>query len=55
MRIVDHRHGELLEGGSSDGVEGAVSHALLAVSDPDGGAEWGECRVFIDGASLIGA
>ena len=42
VQIVDRRHGELLEGGSSDGVAGAVSHALLAASDPDGGAESGE-------------
>ena len=48
VQIVDRRHGELLEGGSSDGVAGAVSHALLAVSDPDGGTESGEFRVFID-------
>ena len=45
MQIVDRRHGELLEGGSSDGVAGAVSHALLAASDPDGGAESGEISV----------
>ena len=48
MQVVDHRHGELLEGGSSSRVAGAVPHALLTASDPDGGAESGECRVFID-------
>ena len=48
MQIVDRRHGELLEGGSSDRVAGAVPHALLAASDPDGGAESGEFRVFVD-------
>jgi hypothetical protein len=49
VQIVDRRHGELLEGGSSDGVAGTVFHALLAASNPDGGAESGECRGFIDG------
>ena len=39
MQIVDRQHDELLEGGSSDGVAGAVFHALLAASDPDGGAD----------------
>ena len=42
MQIVDCQHGELLEGGSSSRVAGAVPHALLAVSDPDGGAQSGE-------------
>ena len=47
VQIVDRQNGELLEGGSSNRVAGAVSHALLAVSDPDGSAESGEaaaCR-----------
>ena len=49
VKIVDRRHGGLLEGGRSDGVAGAVSHALLAASDPGSGAESGEFRVFIFG------
>ena len=30
VQIVDCQHGELLEGGSSDGVAAAVFHALVA-------------------------
>ena len=48
VQIVDRQHGELLEQGSSSRVAGAVPHALLAVSDPDSGAESaaGLCPLF---------